>query len=195
MEFEVRFNGSPDHLLEVIDLFTVRRLKKGDIFRWAYDRDGLNFYNLWDVKQKENSGAFIKAQNLPDSKALLIVYFPDDKWSELQKYWVLLNKEMLRQGWIHTPVDEEVEKISKDLEKIRSTLPKTPLGMKRWKNAYAVIKKIRKLYEMEYNDGIADTPTPTIDDLREALQPIYKRIPSDRTVEKIIAAGDNGFLD
>jgi hypothetical protein len=73
-------------------------------------------------------------------------------------------------------------------------LPKKPKFLMRWKKAYVIIKKHRAQHMTEFNDGYAERETPTLDELCDVLVDVFSRKPSTRTVENIVAAGDNGLL-
>jgi len=76
----------------------------------------------------------------------------------------------------------------------KSTIPTTERGLKKWKQAYAIIVGLRKKYKIEYNDGDSKKPTPSTADIQDALIDLYGRELCKRTVEKILAAGKENML-
>jgi hypothetical protein len=74
-------------------------------------------------------------------------------------------------------------------------IPRNEIALKRWKKAWRVIKKTREEYAQLHEDNERENPNPKIDDLRTALFKKMKWKPSERTVYRIIAAGNEKLLD
>ncbi len=174
MEFEIPFNGPPEHFLEMIDLFTAKRLWENDLFRWMVHPEGLNFVYHWNVLQEEETGAWIKAQHAPNNKSRLIIHSPDDKWSMVEPWWNLLYEELIRQGWIATPSNTSEATLDKgknikvdgqpllpSAEIIESTKVKSqqPLKSKRGQRRYSLQKMLEAVEEWDSLDRDEFTPT------------------------------------
>ena len=96
------------------------------------------------------------------------------------------------------PLNLTVDDPALERPQVRATkhinLPQTPKFRKRWKKAYGIIKDHRAEHMIAFNDGNVKRETPITDELCEVLIDVFSRTPSGRTVENIVAAGDNGLL-
>ena len=74
--------------------------------------------------------------------------------------------------------------------------PKTPGKVSDWKEAFAIIGKVRQEYRVRYENLDAEDPEPSVDDLRDAIAyEMHKKRPSAKWVRNVIKAGENGWLD
>lgn len=73
-------------------------------------------------------------------------------------------------------------------------VPKDEKTISKWRKAYSIMKKLDKEYLKEWEDGTADTASPEIQDYRDALTKKLSWQPSERTVRRIKAAGDDELL-
>jgi hypothetical protein len=92
-------------------------------------------------------------------------------------------------------VDDPKLKRSQVLATKSINLPRTPKFRKRWKKAFVIIREHRADHKVKFNSGDAERETPTLDELCDVLVDVFSRKPSTRTVENIIAAGENGLLN
>ena len=77
---------------------------------------------------------------------------------------------------------------------LQDMLPKRSQTLKRYKEAYSIIVKLRDEYRQLYEDDETAKPVPSMDDYREALGLRMSWKPSDPVVRKIIELGDEGLL-
>ena len=117
---------------------------------------------------------------------------PEDRQrvtDDCQRLIDTLNREMMARGLAaggpitYGPAGRETEEPPRP-----KWFPTSEAGLKRYKKAHAIIVDMEEAYLDE------DDPTPTIDDYREALSPVYHKWPSDRTVRRILKAGKRGWL-
>ena len=81
----------------------------------------------------------------------------------------------------------------KDIEKM-DIIPKTQKTLDSWTQAYQLIEEARKIYMEEYMGLEGDNPTPTIEEFRDYLASHMGWKRSERTLRKVIKAGDKGWL-
>ena len=99
--FYKEFNGKPSNFMEMAVNFGHLQVSNTHPYKWLRRHLNSNYLYLdGSTSTINNTGIYIKAQNLPKGKTLLIVIFPDDKWPGYRRYWDLLFNEMVRQGWI-----------------------------------------------------------------------------------------------
>jgi hypothetical protein len=67
--------------------------------------------------------------------------------------------------------------------------------LKRWKDAWREIKKRIRWQERMYSKGEIDQPEPTYADLSDHLNQTIHWRPSEKTIGRIIWAGEHNFLD
>jgi hypothetical protein len=86
------------------------------------------------------------------------------------------------------------------LRKIKKTgdigvyVPKKASYKKRYKEAYAIIKKVDKEFRESWNEDSRNNPKPKIEDYRDALANEMDWKPTDRTIQRILVAGKAGKL-
>lgn len=73
-------------------------------------------------------------------------------------------------------------------------LPKRQRQLDKWKKAWSIIRKTRTQFQKEYDNESTENPSPKLDDLRDALARKMKWKPSEKTVSRIIKAGEEGLL-
>lgn len=73
-------------------------------------------------------------------------------------------------------------------------LPKRKSQLNKWKKAWSIIRKTQGKFKKEYENTRTDNPEPKVDDLRDALGGGMNWKPSEKTVRRIIKAGDEGLL-
>jgi len=72
--------------------------------------------------------------------------------------------------------------------------PKKAETLAKYKQAYSIIKNMRKQYRRLYSDGHTEDPEPELDDYREALTSKMGWKRTRRTIRKVIKLGDKGLL-
>ncbi|MCG3209828.1 MAG: hypothetical protein FOGNACKC_03455 [Anaerolineae bacterium] len=72
--------------------------------------------------------------------------------------------------------------------------PKTEKALKKYRVAYGIIKKKKKEYKTDYDNGDTNNPKPTINDLRDAISLKLGVAYSARQIRRIIQAGENGWV-
>ena len=86
-----------------------------------------------------------------------------------------------------------------DLEESASSkptvyLPKDKEQLKKWRKAYAEIKRLNTFYRNEFSELRIDTPNPSNDDYRDALIRIMGKKVSAKYIQRIRKAGKAGLL-
>lgn len=74
-------------------------------------------------------------------------------------------------------------------------LPKTKKAFKRWRDSWRKIARTRSEYRRLYFRGDTESPNPTMDELRDALSPIWGRKPCEKSVSRVMRAGELKLLD
>ena len=73
-------------------------------------------------------------------------------------------------------------------------VPKKEETIRRWRESYEAIIEVRDYYSAQYDDWDGDEPAPSMSDYKDAVAKIFGRHPSDKTIRRIIKAGDNGWV-
>jgi len=190
--FEIDFNGTPENFLEMASNYGEYHSKDTYPYQWIANRISRPIMHLVCITSGPmvNTKGYIRAQALPKSMSKLIVCFPEEKWFELGKYWDMLHEEMIRQGWIETPGEPKSEKSDNKIK-----IPKRKLDLERWKKVYSICQETRKNMKEQYENGSTSQPKPSYPDYSDAIAMKMSERLSERTIERILAAGDSGLLD
>ncbi len=161
-KIEIIFDGTPDQFLEMVSIFSTARLGLREPYRWDVFYE-FNTIELNDLQNQKETCVYIKAQSLPNNRALLFLYYKNDEWEELQQWWDLLKTEMIRQGWI-----------SKDIEqrKWKSGRPRDPINEWAYKEVNVHNKKPEEVFKkwLEKIGAKADTLVDPKDSFYHAIK-------------------------
>jgi hypothetical protein len=76
-----------------------------------------------------------------------------------------------------------------------SVVPKSKKQLQKWREAYEIVEESREEYKVEFLDSLIKKGTGTVADFQDAVASQMNWTVSDRTLRKIIKAGDAGCLD
>ena len=99
---------------------------------------------------------------------------------------------------VHVLSDESTGNVKRDREQItkesETYIPQRDAALKRYRKAYPILDKTRDRFRKEWDEGNTENPSPRIDDYRDALAFEIGYKPSEKTVRRILNAGDAGLL-
>ena len=117
----------------------------------------------------------------------------------------LLFDQMIKKGFEIRPYKGKAIQVSpKELvveyQKVNSLsledlLPKRQSTRNRWKKAYKIITEMREDYQEGFLEGKSHDPKPNILEIRQRILVELGWSRSDKTIYRIIKAGDKGCLD
>ena len=106
----------------------------------------------------------------------------------------LLKTPNTEEKWGLAIYETDEETTQTHITKDSGDLPKTPKARKRWKTIYKIIVRTRGKYLQDYLENRATTKKPTLADYGGAIADKLEETVSERTIRKIINAGDAGLL-
>lgn len=178
----------------------------------------------WKIFIRENPEPFgfliIKGYEI----GVLITYgvFREESWTIVDEFIEILFDQMTKEGFeFHphkgSPIEVLPKKLVIEYQKAKSLssediahfdigeqtedseceelLPKKQSTRYRWKQAYQVIVSMRDEYAKLYQDNAAENPKLMIQDYQQGIFNEIRWKPGERTIFKIIKAGDGGCLD
>jgi hypothetical protein len=196
-ESKLRENGKDIYVYYVSDL---------DLPTHDTDEAGeLSHKGLIEYKKKDYYGSIqlnylAAGEKMPVS--LRIISFKED----CNLWWMNIAQDIIRESKVKLPNfshDIEISFPSKeDRDSDNSSITNTPSlyvpqdekSKIEWKKAYAIILKTRKIFKKDWEELDRDSPTPKIGDYIDAISREMGKKRSERTIRRIITAGEAGLL-
>ena len=171
---------------------------------------GLVQYLIWVVNGEEAHEAWSRAVSDAQIKVVpqidpretpFLLEGPSDATTHVQSAVPLpIDQKMIRKTKTqnHRGASRKKQKKSHGSVPRRKTkkilVPKGDDALERWRKMRRIIRQTQRAYQKLKSDDLGWKPNPTLDELREAIAEKLGKKPSEKTVRRVIQAGNAGLL-